>query len=519
MSERTYHSLAANASGIPSILITNFTFDSVYSYLATPLLQVDLEASSQPDHLTPATNKDNFTALVPDIPVSSAEIDPLVAQIHEGYRCADLLLLLPGCIPIPSFPIYPSLPAPNWVNAHSNSFYSDIIESLSRIPSPCALHPSFPLQSSFSLRENSARSVVAAPLLVRPHSTTLSPYTPEGRAHLLSTVGVPPELHDPGRTRVLIVSFGGQVFRAPSRTSSRQSPCTSPGPSTPTRPPSSPSPLPISYGSASYRDIPGSPSISVPPRLATPSHIWIPGAPPAHKPHASPTFNIPELSTIPPTPHALQTVFDLTPPPPQLQEEVEARLLPDESWIAIVCGVSKDKWGEDDNNVGLPDGFYVAPRDVYMPDLTAIGDVLLGKLVSLQPFHHGIFLISSARATGLCRNASMHVHLSSMVSSHSNMSSSSVDLFAVSRPLFIEEHGLRLLLDKEGVGIELSRQSYEAGDWALAVEEAWARGNEAKALKRSVGIGMNAKRKEGLKMAHGVVEWTQDWWKGVGVSN
>ncbi len=33
-------------------------------------------------------------------------------------------------------------------------------------------------------------------------------YTPEGRSHLLSSIGVPSELHDPEATKVLIVSFG-----------------------------------------------------------------------------------------------------------------------------------------------------------------------------------------------------------------------------------------------------------------------------------------------------------------------
>jgi hypothetical protein len=62
--------------------------------------------------------------------------------------------------------------------------------------------------------------------------------------------------------------------------------------------------------------------------------------------------------------------------------EEETSLLPDETWIAIVCGVSKEQWNTGDGDDGLPDGFYVAPKDVYMPDLTAIADVLLGKLVS-----------------------------------------------------------------------------------------------------------------------------------------
>ncbi|EEB99233.1 hypothetical protein MPER_01127, partial [Moniliophthora perniciosa FA553] len=59
-------------------------------------------------------------------------------------------------------------------------------------------------------------------------------------------------------------------------------------------------------------------------------------------------------------------------------------LLPDDSWIAIVCGVSKEQWERqqqlDGDDGGLPENFFVAPRDVYMPDLTAIADVLLGKL-------------------------------------------------------------------------------------------------------------------------------------------
>lgn len=61
-------------------------------------------------------------------------------------------------------------------------------------------------------------------------------------------------------------------------------------------------------------------------------------------------------------------------------------MLPDPSWIAIVCGVSQDQWQDegDDEDSGLPDGFFVAPKDVYMPDLTAASDVLLGKLVSLN---------------------------------------------------------------------------------------------------------------------------------------
>jgi hypothetical protein len=80
----------------------------------------------------------------------------------------------------------------------------------------------------------------------------------------------------------------------------------------------------------------------------------------------------------------------------------------------------------------------------------------------------------------------------------------------VSRPLFIEEHGLRLLLDREGVGIELSRQSYEAGDWAGAVEEAWVKGRESKWQKRELGVGESS-QEHGRQMARMIVDWVREW--------
>lgn len=81
--------------------------------------------------------------------------------------------------------------------------------------------------------------------------------------------------------------------------------------------------------------------------------------------------------------------------------------------------------------------------------------------------------------------------------------------------MFIEEHGLRLLLDREGVGIELSRESYEAGDWASTVEEAYARGKEAKERKRKeglLGIGIEKKEREGRDLAELVMKWIADFW-------
>lgn len=106
---------------------------------------------------------------------------------------------------------------------------------------------------------------------------------------------------------------------------------------------------------------------------------------------------------------------------------LDSLLLPGDSWIAIVCGVSDTKgWGssrttpvnmsrssssegtkstgngsatvggaseylmpppvavaDEEDEDALPAGFYIAPKHIYMPDLMAVGDVLLGKLVSL----------------------------------------------------------------------------------------------------------------------------------------
>jgi hypothetical protein len=61
--------LAASTVGIPSILVTNFTFDSVYSYLSTTLVDAPV---SHADDTHP-----HFNNLIPDIPVPSTELEPL----------------------------------------------------------------------------------------------------------------------------------------------------------------------------------------------------------------------------------------------------------------------------------------------------------------------------------------------------------------------------------------------------------------------------------------------------------
>jgi hypothetical protein len=395
-------SLAAKEAGIPSILITNFSFDSVYSYLSTPLLDV-----------APSLHHTDSLATVLDIstddPIPYPELAPLVEQIYSGYRCADLLVRLPGYIPIPSFFVQPSLPSFEWVDVKSQQMWPNIIDDLTAPQARYELHPCVPFSTAAQSKEIK-RSVVQAPLLVRPPSSTLSVYTREGRSKLLSSIGVPVTLHEPGQTKVLVVSFGGQVFRKPSR----------PGSSTSSRSVSrehilDPDPKPLGphtklkhkaglgldnitnqvFKNTNMTFVNSDLHISSPTKydllvpsvsptwLATPCHIWIPGAPPASKPLAIPSMQFPTVNV--PAVHGTPTpdIYNFT------AEDLEfdvPRLLPDSSWIAIVCGVSKEQWTSEsqDKDSVLPEGFYVAPRDVYMPDLTAVGDVLLGKLVGYR---------------------------------------------------------------------------------------------------------------------------------------
>ena len=61
--------------------------------------------------------------------------------------------------------------------------------------------------------------------------------------------------------------------------------------------------------------------------------------------------------------------------------------------------------------------------------------------------------------------------------------------------------------------MELSREDYEEGNWATAVETAWNSGREAKRLKRLEGE--TGKREEQVKeMGRRVVDWIAEWkWK------
>ncbi|KAI8059125.1 hypothetical protein BC940DRAFT_314371 [Gongronella butleri] len=97
-------------------------------------------------------------------------------------------------------------------------------------------------------------------------------------------------------------------------------------------------------------------------------------------------------------------------------------------WICIVCGTP--------DGVDLPNLFYRAPKDAYVPDLTNAADVVLGKL-----------------GYGTC----------------SECISTSTPFVYVPRPQFIEEYGLRKLMVDQGSAVELDRHDFEAGRWADAI--------------------------------------------------
>jgi hypothetical protein len=70
-------------------------------------------------------------------------------------------------------------------------------------------------------------------------------------------------------------------------------------------------------------------------------------------------------------------------------------------------------------------------------------------------------------------------------------------------------------LDREGTGIELSRQKYEAGDWSSAIIEAFTKGQAMKGRKRyemANEIDVDKREQEGKKLAGTVTDWVTAWW-------
>jgi len=400
------------------------------------------------------------------------------------------------------------LPSHMWTDGYT--FLSAIEDSLLVDNKNQELLPPIPLGGKLR-----ARKVLDCPLIVRQPSADI--YTTSGRKRLLDYIGVPNALQS-HETKILIVSFGGQIFRQPSSKASsrRQSGAkNSPISSSPISEVNSHTHIhhvmPLEIGEAMQRLRTDS-FIQPNGPVATFSRLFIPGAPPANKTKVP--SSLPASETIKgetlclPCEHPDPT-FMITPPTPAMRGaadltcrsysgstvysdsetdsdtvfdsdyEDEPRLLPDSSWIAVVCGASGStkQSAADDGEDELPNNFFIAPKDVYMPDLTAVGDVLLGKL--------GYGTVSE------CVDAC-------------------TPFVYVPRPLFIEEHGLRRLLNNSGVGVQLSQEQYEGGDWADFVEEAWAKGKAAKDGKREVGDNGEL-QEEGERMATQLLDWVREW--------
>ncbi|GAA6061561.1 hypothetical protein JCM10212_001093 [Sporobolomyces blumeae] len=182
---------AAKGAEIPGIIISNFTFDSCYSYLSHPSLP-------SPFDPTP-----------PEPPLDRAVLDPLVNQTISDYACATLLVRLPGTIPLPAFDSDVPLPSGRWVTPDRTSFTPEVERILSR-----------PVDEIPTVR-NGEKQVVDVPMIVRRPSPQAN--TREFRTDLLTSMGVPPDLLD---HKVVLVSFGGQAIPRPR--SRRPSPLSSP---------------------------------------------------------------------------------------------------------------------------------------------------------------------------------------------------------------------------------------------------------------------------------------------------
>jgi hypothetical protein len=56
----------------------------------------------------------------------------------------------------------------------------------------------------------------------------------------------------------------------------------------------------------------------------------------------------------------------------------------------------------------------------------------------------------------------------------------------------------------------MTRDAYEAGEWACAVSKAWSAGGQRK-LERRAGEHAPDRRAQGLQMARDVVTWVNEW--------
>jgi len=72
----------------------------------------------------------------------------------------------------------------------------------------------------------------------------------------------------------------------------------------------------------------------------------------------------------------------------------------------------------------------------------------------------------------------------------------------------VEEHGLKLWLEAEGTGVELSKEEYESGQWAVRIQQAFERG------KGRRGMDCTKNNEDIRGVAQWVLDYIRAWQRG-----
>ncbi|KAF9925067.1 hypothetical protein BGZ67_008927 [Mortierella alpina] len=124
-----------------------------------------------------------------------------------------------------------------------------------------------------------------------------------------------------------------------------------------------------------------------------------------------------------------------------------------QGWIGVICGLPVSH--------ELPEGFYRSPHGVYVPDLTHAADIVIGKL-----------------GYGTCSECIAH----------------DTALIYVSRPQFIEEHGLIKLMVNHGLPVEMTAEEFETGLWQRSILEADRLAEEEKEGRRLYALEISRQK-------------------------
>ncbi|KAA1136861.1 hypothetical protein PGTUg99_006004 [Puccinia graminis f. sp. tritici] len=148
-------------------------------------------------------------------------------------------------------------------------------------------------------------------------------------------------------------------------------------------------------------------------------------------------------------------------------------------WIAIICGLPPKARPHQ-----IPDRFFsiTDSKFNYVPDLTAIADVVLGKLgygtcseviatrtlfISGKTTYFSVFCRYIKSASD---GFSSFVILATLASNNNNKFYTDHQRWIVPRKMFVEEYGLkRLMKESSTINVEMSIKEFEDGRWALYI--------------------------------------------------